>query len=184
MLKVVIAIVVLALAAAIAVPAIVRGQRNDPVVVPAATTGPAVTEAPEAAITDEASPPGPADDLGSSEDESSPPGPIDDLGSEEELSPPGPIDDLGGVAPVTTAPTRTSVSLAPPMDPTPDVSASPDAGLPLPRFRTQQQALDGPDTESDRTEGNGAALLSATPFDEPIRPARTGIKDRVAAGAR
>lgn len=190
MLKLVIAIVVLALAAAIAVPAIVRGQKDDPVVAPA-TTGSAITrEAPiadETPIADEASPPGPVDREGDDqafEEASSPPGPIDDLGTEEELSPPGPVDDLGDVAPVTTAPTRTTVSLAPPMDPAQDVSASPDAGLPLPRSRAQQalDPRDGPDTESHRTTGGGAARLAATPFDEPIGP-RTGLKDRV-AGAR
>lgn len=184
MLKLVIAIVVLGLAVAIGGPLIARGSTPAPAVTPAARIEAPITEAApvDHAPLEEAAPPGPVDDLGSGEEESSPPGPIDDLGSEEELSPPGPVDDLGEVAPVTTTPTRTALSLAPPMDPTPDISASPDAGLPLPRFRTQQQALDGPDTESDRTEGGGAALLSATPFDQPIAP-RTGMKDRV-AGAR
>lgn len=184
MLKLVIAIVVLTLAAAIAVPAIVRGQKSDPVVAPAAHVEAPITD--EAPVEEPSSPPGPVDDLGSEEEESSPPGPIDDLG--EERSPPGPIDDLGddlgGVGPVTSTPAHTKVSLTPPMDPVPDVSASPDAGLPLPRSRTQQalDPRDGPDTESLRTEGDGAARLAATPFDEPIGP-RTGIKDRV-AGAR
>ena len=185
MLKLVIAIVVLGLAVAIGGPLVARGSTPAPARAPAARIESAITD--EAPVADEApvevaAPPGPVDDLG--EEESSPPGPIDDLGTEEELSPPGPIDDLG-VAPVTSAPTRTTVSLAPPMDPTPDVSASPDAGLPLPRSRTQQalDPRDGPDTESHRTEGDGAARLAATPFDEPIGPS-AGIKDRLAAGAR
>lgn len=184
MLKLVIAIVVLGLAVAIGAPLIARGSTPAPAVTPAARIeAPITDEAPvDHEPLEEAAPPGPVDDL-AVEEESSPPGPIDDLGTEE-LSPPGPVDDLGDVAPVTSAPTRTAVSLAPPMDPTPDVSASPDAGLPLPRFRTQQalDPRDGPDTESHRTEGGGAARLAATPFDEPIGP-RSGIKDRV-AGAR
>jgi hypothetical protein len=180
LLKAVIALVALGLAVAIAGPAVSGSARTDAVVAQPASTSQVADEAP---IADEAtSPHGPVDDL----EELSPPGPVDDLDTEE-LSPPGPIDDLGGeVAPVTTSPsspaspTRAAISLAPPMDPTADVSASPDAGLPLPRVRTQQpQVLDEPDTESHRTPGDGAARLAATPFDAPVAP-RVGIKDRVA----